>query len=74
MKKQERVIMIQELEDSLAELEALVRAEIFKADQNANEHRAPQSYRDDMQGYSRGVSIFGLKVIKVIRERFCTDK
>ncbi|HAE42232.1 MAG TPA: hypothetical protein DCG34_04845 [Clostridiales bacterium] len=74
MKKQEEVIVIGELEDFLTEIEALVRAETFKADRNANEHRAPQPYRDDMQGYSRGVSIWGLKVIKMIRERFCTEK
>ncbi len=74
MKKQEEDTMKQELEDFLVEMEVLVRAETFKADQNANEHRAPQSYRDDMQGYSRGVSIWGLKVINMIRERFCAEK
>ena len=73
MKKQERVITTQELENYLAELEALVRDEIFKADQRAKEHRAPESYRDDMQGYSRGVSIWGLKVINMIRKRYETD-
>lgn len=74
MKKQEEVTMIQELNNFLTEMEDLVRAESLKADQNANEHRAPQSYRDDMQGYSRGVSIWGLKVINMVRERFCTER
>lgn len=70
----QKAIPIKELEDCLTELEALVRDEIFKADQRANEHRAPESYRADMQGYSRGVSIWGLKVISMIRKRFETDK
>lgn len=74
MKKQERVITTQDLEDYLTELEAFVRDEIFKADQRANEHRVSESYRDDMQGYSRGVSICGLKVINMIRKRFETDE
>lgn len=72
-KQRRRVIATQELEDYLTEIEALVRDEIFKADQRVNEHRAPESYRDDMQGYSRGVSIWGLKVINMIRKRYETD-
>lgn len=72
MKKQKAITM-QELEDYLTEMEGLVRDEIFKADQKANEHRAPESYRADMLGYSRGVSIWGLKVITMIRKRFKTD-
>ena len=66
--------MAQDLEDFLAELETLVRDEIFKADQRANEHRAPESYRCDMQGYSRGVSIWGLKVINMTKEKFCFEE
>ncbi len=73
MKKQERVLNMQELEECLTEIETLVRDEILKADQKANDHRTPESYRADMQGYSRGVSIWGLKVITMIRKRFETD-
>lgn len=74
MKNKEKVITRQELIYCLTELEALVCDEIFKADQKANDHRAPESYRADMQGYSRGVSSWGLKVINMIRKRFETDK
>ena len=73
MGKNERVIITQELEDCLTEIEALLRAEISKADQRANEHQAPEFYRSDMQGYSRGISIWGHKVVNMIRKRFETD-
>jgi hypothetical protein len=57
------VITKEGLEKVAAELETLVQDRVFDADQKANEHRAPESYRTDTQGYSRGLHHMGFEII-----------
>ncbi|WP_319587888.1 hypothetical protein [uncultured Desulfobulbus sp.] len=73
MEEQQGIIKVQELEACLKEIEKLVRTESDEADRRANDHRAPEYYRSDMQGYSRGVSVWGLKVVNMIRDMYCKD-
>lgn len=62
------MITKEELEKILAELEALVQDRVFDADQKANENRAPESYRTDMQGYSRGLHHMGYEIIGKLKK------
>lgn len=49
-----KFISREEFQQLLKELDEFVQNSVSDADQRANEHRAPELYRADMQGYSRG--------------------
>jgi len=62
-----KIITREEFQKLLKGLDQFVQDSVFDADQKADEHRAPESYRADMKGYSRGLWVMGRKIIEKLK-------
>jgi hypothetical protein len=64
-----------QIKEALSELEKLIDQEVQKIDArvSSEKNRAPESYINDMKGFSRGMFIMGGKALALLKSKLLAE-